>query len=497
MPRDHILALDQGTTSSRALLFDREGRQVGMEQREFTQHFPQDGWVEHDADEIWATQSAVAIAVLSRHGIDAEDIAAIGIANQRETTVLWNRKTGRPVHRAIVWQDRRTASLCQTLQEEGLEALFQRKTGLRLDPYFSGTKLKWLLDNLPDARQQAARGELAFGTVDSWLLWNLTRGRIHKTDTTNASRTLLYNIHEGRWDDELLTILDIPGSVLPEVHPSSHIYGEAARAGLEGIPVAAMAGDQQAALFGQACFAPGQAKNTYGTGCFLLRPGGSSPIESRHNLLSTLACSTGDALEYATEGSVFIGGAVIQWLRDSLGLLQDASQSEAMARSVPDSGGVHLVPAFSGLGAPHWDPSARGTLCGITRGTSAAHIVRAALESIAFQSADLLRAMDADHGSPLAELRVDGGASRNDFLMQFQSDLMQVPVLRPRITETTALGAACLAGLGTGIWKSRSALEEQWQLDKRFEPQMRPEEAQDLLDGWRRALAAAKAWAHT
>lgn len=494
MPRDYILALDQGTTSSRALLFDREGHQIGIEQREFSQHFPEDGWVEHDANQIWATQSAVAVEVLSRNQMDAEDIAAIGIANQRETTVLWHRTTGQPLHRAIVWQDRRTAGICQNLRAAGLEAKFQEKTGLRLDPYFSGTKLKWLLDNVPGARAQAERGEIAFGTIDSWILWNLTRGRIHKTDSTNASRTLLYNIHDGQWDAELLSILNIPETVLPEVHPSGHFFGEAARAGLEGIPVAAMAGDQQAALFGQACFAPGQAKNTYGTGCFLLRPIGSKPSPSRHNLLTTLACTTSDHLAYATEGSVFIGGAVIQWLRDSLGLLKDASQSAALAQSVPDSGGIHLVPAFSGLGAPHWDPEARGTLCGITRGTSAAHLVRAALEAIAFQSADVLRAMDADHGIPLAELRVDGGASRNDFLMQFQSNLMQVPVLRPEITETTALGVAYLAGLTTGFWKDPSTLVQQWRVEKRFEPMISADQADTLSDGWRRALHATKAW---
>ncbi|MGC6455480.1 MAG: glycerol kinase GlpK [Coraliomargaritaceae bacterium] len=498
MPRDYILALDQGTTSSRALLINREGHPIDREQSEFSQHFPKDGWVEHNADEIWTTQSAVAISVLSRNRIGPEDIAAIGIANQRETTVLWNRHTGRPLHRAIVWQDRRTAGLCQTLRAEGLETEFQEKTGLRLDPYFSGTKLKWLLDNVPDAREQAARGELAFGTIDCWLLWNLTCGRIHKTDATNASRTLLFNIHEKKWDSALLHYLQIPESILPEVCPSAHLFGEATCTGLEGIPVAGMAGDQQAALFGQTCFAPGQAKNTYGTGCFLLRPSGKKPIYSEHNLLTTLTCSTeNDTPEYAVEGSVFIGGAVIQWLRDALGLIKDASESEAVAQSVPDSGGIHLVPAFSGLGAPHWEPSARGTLCGMTRSTSAAHIVRAALESIAFQSADLLRAMDSDHVSPLNELRVDGGASRNDFLMQFQSDLMQVPVLRPKITETTALGVAYLAGLTTGIWKDRSALAEQWQIEKRFEPKITAVQARDLEEGWLRALTAAKAWSPT
>jgi len=496
MPRDYILALDQGTTSSRAILFHRDGSIAGIAQAEFTQHFPQDGWVEQDANEIWSTQSSVAIGVLSRYGLDADDLAAIGITNQRETVVLWSRHTGRPIHNAIVWQDRRTAELCKRLKEDGVEERFRAKTGLRLDPYFSGTKLKWLLDNVPNARDMADRGELAFGTIDSWLLWNLTRGSIHKTDTTNASRTLLFNIYTGTWDRELLALLDIPESVLPEVLPSSHIYGEASRAGLEGVPIAALAGDQQAALFGQACFGAGQAKNTYGTGCFLLRPTSSGAIQSQHNLLSTLACSTEAQLEYALEGSVFIGGAVVQWLRDELGLIKNATDSKRMAQSVEDAGGVTIVPAFSGLGAPHWDPHARGTICGISRGTKAAHIVRAALESIAFQSADLLDAFNADFGSPLSELRVDGGASQNDFLMQFQADIMQVPVIRPKITETTALGAAYLAGLATGFWAERDQLVDHWKIDRQFEPEISADQAASLKTQWRRALAAAKAWSH-
>ena len=495
MPRDHILALDQGTTSSRAILFKRDGSIVGMAQTEFTQHFPQDGWVEHDANEIWSTQSGVAIGVLSRHGLDADDLAAIGIANQRETVVLWNRKTGRPIHNAIVWQDRRTAELCSHLKADGLEERFRAKTGLCLDPYFSGTKLKWLLDNVHGAREMANRGELAFGTIDCWLLWNLTRGRIHKTDTTNASRTLLFNIHEGCWDAELLALLNIPESLLPEVQPSSFLYGEASRAGLEGVPIGGIAGDQQAALFGQACFQAGQAKNTYGTGCFLLRPTEDKAVQSEHDLLSTLACTTSDTLNYALEGSVFIGGAVVQWLRDELGLVKGAADTEAVAKSVPNAGGVTIVPAFSGLGAPHWDPHARGTICGITRGTNSAHIVRAALESIAFQSADLLDAMNADFGQPLTELRVDGGASQNNFLMQFQADIMQAPVVRPKITETTALGAAYLAGLTTGLWSNRDQLASQWQVDRQFDPLMSSDQAAALRTGWQRALSAAKAWA--
>lgn len=494
MPRDYILALDQGTTSSRAILFRRDGSVAGINQAEFTQHFPQNGWVEHDADEIWSCQSGVAIGVLSRNGLDADDLAAIGITNQRETVVLWSRRTGRPIHNAIVWQDRRTAALCSQLKAEGLEERFREKTGLFLDPYFSGTKLKWLLDNVPGAREMAYRGELAFGTIDSWLLWNLTRGSIHKTDTTNASRTLLFNIHEGRWDEELLALLDIPESVLPEVHPSSFVYGEASRAGLEGVPIAGIAGDQQAALFGQACFDSDKAKNTYGTGCFLLRPTGTKPVHSQHNLLSTLACSTNAQLEYAVEGSVFIGGAVVQWLRDELGLIKNAGDSQHLARSVDDAGGVTIVPAFSGLGAPHWDPNARGTMFGITRNTSAAHLVRAALESVAFQSADLMDALKADFGDALSELRVDGGASRNDFLMQFQADILQVPVIRPKVTETTALGAAYLAGLATGFWPERSHLAQHWQVDRRFDPHISADQAKSLRAGWQRALQATRAW---
>ncbi len=497
MPRDYILALDQGTTSSRAILFDREGNIAGIAQKEFTQHFPHDGWVEHDPAEIWSTQRSVADEVLSQLGLDARCVAAIGITNQRETTLLWDRQSGQPVHHAIVWQDRRTAEICRRLREDGLEATFQQKTGLRIDPYFSGTKLKWLLDNVPDARARAERGELAFGTVDSWLLWNLTGGQTHATDTTNASRTLLYNIHKGKWDTELLRLLDIPESLLPAVKPSSTVYADAQCGGLADIPIAGIAGDQQAALFGQACFDSTKAKNTYGTGSFLLRPTEGGAITSKHNLLTTLACTTDGTLRYAIEGSVFIAGAVIQWLRDELGIIKDAAESERLARSVENNGGAYLVPAFSGLGAPHWDPHARGTLCGISRGTSAAHITRAALESIAFQSADLLRAINADFSSTIQELRVDGGASKNNFLMQFQADIMQVPVVRPKVTETTALGAAYLAGLATGFWKDQTELADHWQTERTFEPKLAPEAAEALQVNWQRALERAKGWSET
>ncbi|ADE55240.1 glycerol kinase GlpK [Coraliomargarita akajimensis] len=495
MPRNYLLALDQGTTSSRAILFDNEGSLVGKAQSEFTQHFPENGWVEHDANEIWSSQSGVIAEVLAKTGVDAEDLAGIGITNQRETTVLWNRKTGMPLHNAIVWQDRRTAKLCEQLKADGLEECFRKKTGLRLDPYFSGTKLKWLLDNIDGAREQADRGELAFGTIDTWLLWKLSKGRIHKTDTSNASRTLLFNIHDCQWDPELLAILNIPDTLLPEVCPSSHFYGEAVRGGLEGIPMTGVAGDQQAALFGQTCFRSGQAKNTYGTGCFLLRPSEQQAIHSTHNLLTTLACTATGKAQYALEGSVFIGGAVIQWLRDQLGIIRQASETEALARSVQDTAGVYLIPAFSGLGAPHWNPDARGMLCGLTRGSSKAHIVRAALESIAYQSLDLLEAMNADCRQALAELRVDGGAAQNDFLMQFQADLMQVPVVRPQITETTALGAAYLAGLGCGVWSSQDELATQWRSERQFDPQLSADRAAEKIDGWQRALKASKHWA--
>ncbi|MGA3007276.1 MAG: glycerol kinase GlpK, partial [Opitutaceae bacterium] len=449
MPR-FVLALDQGTTSSRAIVFDQSGQPRAQAQQEFTQHFPQPGWVEHDPRDLWNSVRRTATLALSRAGLTRHDTAAIGLTNQRETTLLWERSTGRPLAPAIVWQDRRTASLCAQLKREKREPIFRTRTGLVLDPYFSGTKLTWLLDHIRGARRRAERGELAFGTVDTWLLWQLTGGRVHATDVSNASRTLLLNLHTGEWDDRLLKFLRIPRSVLPDIRASSEIYGEVETiAALRGVPIAGVAGDQQAALFGQTCFRPGLAKNTYGTGCFLLLHTGKKPIVSRHQLLTTIAWRLGahGPLEYALEGSVFIGGAVVQWLRDSLGLIEKSADIEKLACRVPDNGGVYLVPAFAGLGAPHWDASARGAIVGLTRGTTAAHLARAALESIACQSADLLAAMEADAGMRLRELRVDGGAAVNDTLMQFQSDFLRVPVVRPRTTETTALGAAYLAGL--------------------------------------------------
>ena len=468
-----VLALDQGTTSSRAILFDRRGRPVASAQEEFRQHFPRPGWVEHDPLDLWDTTRRVALAVLRKAGARRGDVAAVGIANQRETTLLWDRATGRPLHRAIVWQDRRTAGACAALELRGLGRLFRETTGLLLDPYFSGTKLAWLLDHIPGARRRAARGELAFGTVDTWLLWKLTGGRVHATDVSNASRTLLAALGTGDWDDRLVRALRIPPRVLPEIRPSSGIFGEIdGIAALRGVPVAGIAGDQQAALFGQGCFRPGMAKNTYGTGCFMLMNTGGRPVLSRHRLLSTIAWRIGGRTEYALEGSVFVGGAVVQWLRDGLGLISRSSDVEALAARVPDNGGVAIVPAFAGLGAPHWDPAARGAIVGITRGTTAAHVARAALESIAFQTADLIGAMEADSGRRIRELRVDGGASVNDALMQFQSDLIGAAVVRPRVTETTALGAAFAAGLAVGFWSDKDELRERWAQDRRWEPAM-------------------------
>jgi glycerol kinase len=491
----YILALDQGTTSSRAIVFDREGTPRAVAQREFTQMFPQPGWVEHDGREIWATQVGVAAEALAMAGLSPRDIAAIGITNQRETTLLWDRRTGEPVHNAIVWQDRRTAGECDRLKEEGLEPLFRRKTGLVLDAYFSGTKLAWLLKNVPGARNRAEAGELAFGTVDSWLVWNLSGGRLHLTDASNASRTLLFNIQTLAWDDELLTILGIPRSVLPEVVDSSAVYGETAgNLFAAAIPLAGIAGDQQAALFGQACGRAGMAKNTYGTGCFMLMHTGELPVTSGRNVISTVAWRIGGRAEYALEGSVFIAGAAVQWLRDGLGIIRESGDVEALAASVPDSGGVTFVPAFTGLGAPHWDPYARGTIVGITRGTTAAHIARATLESIAFQSADLLSAMEDDAGVRLAELRVDGGATANNLLMQFQADLLGVPVIRPRCCETTALGAAYLAGMAVGYWRDRDEIARLWQKDRLFEPGMGRDQALELHRRWKRALERSKRW---
>ncbi|HYR00887.1 MAG TPA: glycerol kinase GlpK [Casimicrobiaceae bacterium] len=488
-----ILALDQGTTSSRALLFDHTGKVRAVAQQEFRQIFPQPGWVEHDAMEIWATQSGVAHEALARAGAEAGEIAAIGITNQRETTVLWDRATGRPVANAIVWQDRRTAPLCDALREAGHAALFAEKTGLVLDAYFSGTKLRWLLDNVPGARVRAERGELAFGTIDSWLVWNLSRGAVHVTDPSNASRTLLFNTRTGTWDDELLALLDVPRDVLPGIVPSSGICAEAFLGGGK-VPIAGIAGDQQAALFGQACHAPGLAKNTYGTGCFLLLNTGNRAVASSNNLLSTVAWGGPEGLAYALEGSVFIGGAVVQWLRDGLQIIRSAPEIEALAASVPDNGGVYLVPAFAGLGAPHWDAYARGSMFGLTRGATAAHVARAALEAIAYQSADVLAAMERDAALTLSELRVDGGATANNLLMQFQADLLGVPVVRPKVLETTALGAGYLAGLAVGYWRDAADVAANWQVDRVFEPAMSRDRASSLRADWDKAVARAKAW---
>ena len=489
-----VLALDQGTTSSRAIVFGRDGTVHASAQQEFRQFFPQPGWVEHDATEIWATQSGVLHEALAKAHLDARDVAAVGIANQRETTVLWERATGHPVAHAIVWQDRRTAPLCDELRAEGLAPLFAAKTGLVLDAYFSGTKLRWLLDHVEGARARAERGELAFGTGDSWLVWQLTGGRVHCTDASNASRTLLFNIHTGYWDDELLGLLRIPRAVLPAVVPSSGVCGHARIGGIE-VPIAGIAGDQQAALFGQACLAPGLAKNTYGTGCFLLMNTGHTAVASRNNLITTVAWQRDGHIDYALEGSVFIGGAVVQWLRDGLQIIRSAPEIEALAASVPDNGGVYLVPAFAGLGAPHWDAYARGAMFGLTRGATRAHIARAALEAIAFQSADVLAAMEKDAGIALTELRVDGGAAANNLLMQFQADLLGVPVVRPRVLETTALGAAYLAGLAVGYWASADDIGRNWRVDRRFEPAMPAARAAELRGHWDRAVARAKNWA--
>lgn len=490
-----VLALDQGTTSSRAILFDRGGNIRAIAQQEITQHYPQPGWVEHDADEIWASQLAVARAVLRDNAIRPEQLAAVGITNQRETTVLWDRVTGQPLHRAIVWQDRRTAAICDELNAAGHAALFAERTGLVLDAYFSGTKLKWLLDHIPGARSRAERGELAFGTVDSWLAWHLSGGQAHVTDPSNAARTLLFDIHRRCWDDELLALLDIPPRLLPRIVDSSGPIAALDPRWLGcAVPLAGIAGDQQAATFGQACLEHGMAKNTYGTGCFLLMNTGDQPMTSRHRLLSTVGWQRRERTTYLLEGSVFMGGATVQWLRDGLGLISSSAEVEALAASVPDNGGVYLVPAHAGLGAPHWDPQARGALFGLTRGSTKAHIARAALEAIAFQSADLLAAMEKDAGHPLSELRVDGGAARNDLLMQFQADLLGVPVVRPRVTETTALGAAYLAGLAVGFWQDEAELAALWQAERRFAPNMPETRRAALFGEWHRAVERALRW---
>jgi glycerol kinase len=489
-----ILALDEGTTSARAIVFDHAGSIRATAHKEFSQIYPQPGWVEHDPNEIWAAQIAVASEAMARAGIHARDIAAIGIANQRETAIAWDRVSGEPIHNAVVWQDRRTAGYCDQLKAEGHEPLITARTGLVIDAYFSATKLKWILDNVSGARDQAAQGRLAFGTVDSWLIWKLSGGA-HLTDPSNASRTLFYNIHDGAWDEEMLALFDVPPSVLPKICPSSAVLAQtSAELFSQQIPIAGIAGDQQAALFGQRCVVPGMVKNTYGTGCFMLMHTGERPVASRNKLLTTAVCQSGTRLEYALEGSIFVAGAVVQWLRD-LGLIKSSAEVEPLAATVPDHGGIYFVPAFTGIGAPHWDPYARGMIHGLTRGATAGHIARAALESIAYQTADVLHAMEGDAGIRLSELRVDGGAACNDMLMQFQADVLGVPVVRPRITETTALGAAYLAGLAVGFWKDGQEIAAQWQVDRRFEPRMEPGHAKALMAGWHKALERARNWA--
>ncbi|HSA69000.1 MAG TPA: glycerol kinase GlpK [Burkholderiales bacterium] len=491
----YVLALDQGTTSSRAIVFDEEGRPVSVAQREFRQIFPQPGWVEHDPKEIFSSQRETARQAVSQSGISLKDVMAVGIANQRETTILWNRQTGEPIANAIVWQDRRTAAQCAELKKAGAESLVRERTGLVIDPYFSGTKIAWLLDNVPGARARAERGELAFGTVDTWLAWQLTGNRTHVTDVSNASRTLLFNIHMNDWDAELLELMRVPRAILPEVHLSAHAFGMLPASVLgEPLVIGGMAGDQQAAMFGQVCHRAGMAKNTYGTGCFMLLHTGDKVVQSSSGLIAT-ACAQTRGKEFALEGSVFVGGAVVQWLRDGLEFFSSSTEVERLAASVLDSGDVYVVPAFTGLGAPYWDPAARGAIVGLTRGTTKAHIARAALESIAFQSAELLEAMQKDSQQHLSELRVDGGAAANDLLMQFQADLLGVPVVRPQVLETTALGAAYLAGLTVDLWKSREELESHWKAERRFEPRMSASERQERISRWRDAVTRARSWA--
>ena len=489
----YVLALDQGTTSSRAILFDKGGSVVASSQKEFPQHFPQPGWVEHNPEDIWKSQLAVAKSVLRKAKLSASDVAAIGITNQRETTVVWDRKTGKAISNAIVWQDRRTAPSCDALRKKKVDRTIQKKTGLILDAYFSGTKVQWILDNVKGARRKAEKGDLAFGTVDAWLIWRLTGGEVHVTDPSNASRTMLFNIHTGKWDAQLLKTFNVPKSMLPTVRSSSEIYGKTKLLG-GSIPIAGIAGDQQSALFGQCCTKPGMVKNTYGTGCFMLMNTGTEPVASKNKLLTTVAWKIGDRTEYALEGSIFIAGAVVQWLRDGLGLIRKSADVEKLAAQVPDTDGVYLVPAFAGLGAPHWDAYARGTLVGMTRGTTKSHIARAALEGIAYQVGDVLQAMEADSGLKLKQLRVDGGASMNGLLMQFQSDLLRVPVVRPVVAETTALGAAYLAGLAVGYWKNQKEIATQWQEAARFKSTMKPKRRTKLIAGWDRALQRAQHW---
>lgn len=491
------MALDQGTTSSRAILFDKDGQIVHVAQKEFTQLYPHAGWVEHDAEEIWASQFAVMAEAMAKAAITTSDIAAIGITNQRETTVVWDRATSRPIYNAIVWQDRRTASYCDQLKADGYQQMIQEKTGLVIDSYFSATKLKWILDNIPGAREKAVKGELAFGTIDSWLSWKLTNGKVHVTDVSNASRTMLMNIHSCEWDEELLKLFDIPASLLPAIIQSSRIYAVSESVVKNAnIPLAGIAGDQQAALFGQQCTSPGMVKNTYGTGCFMLMHTGEKAVLSKNNLLTTVAWKLNNKVEYAVEGSIFIGGAVVQWLRDELHLIRSAADIEDIASRVQDTNGVYIVPAFAGLGAPYWNQHARGSVFGLTRGTNKSHIARASLESIAYQVMDVLKAMESDAGITIKELRVDGGATINNLLMQFQSDVLQVPVIRPKVYETTALGAAYLAGLGVGYWESVADIQRQWQADKQFNPERPAEAINGLIKGWQRAIRASIAWAN-
>ncbi len=497
MPNKFILALDQGTTSSRAILFDKGGNIITVAQKEFNQIYPQAGWVEHDPEEIWSSQFSVFAEVLAKSNISLDQVAGIGITNQRETTLVWERSTSKPIYNAIVWQDRRTAPYCDQLKADGLHPLIQEKTGLVIDAYFSATKLKWILDNVPGARSSADKGDLAFGTVDTWLTWKLSHGRLHITDVSNASRTMLMNIHTCEWDTELLKIFNIPISVLPDIKPSSEIYGLTdAIVKNSNIPIGGIAGDQHAALFGQMCIQPGMVKNTYGTGCFMLMNTGEKAVTSHNNLLTTVAWKLNNKVEYALEGSIFIAGAVVQWLRDGLQIIRSSADIEALASQVDDTDGVFMVPAFTGLGAPHWNPYARGTLFGLTRGTTNAHIARAALESIAYQTTDVLKAMESDAGIKIKELRVDGGATINNLLMQFQCDILQVPVIRPTVYETTALGAAYLAGLAVGYWNDTDDIQKQWQADRQFTPKLPPETVTPLLKGWQRAVSASIIWAN-
>lgn len=496
MEAQFIMALDQGTTSSRAIIFNRAGDIVAVSQKEFKQIYPQPGWVEHDPHEIWSTQAGVAAEVIVKANTTGDQIAAMGITNQRETTIVWDRKTGKPLYNAIVWQDRRTSAYCDELRAQGLAEDIRAKTGLIIDAYFSGTKVKWILDNVEGARAKANAGELAFGTVDTWLIWNFTKGKLHVTDVSNASRTMLYNIHKQEWDESLLKLMDIPASMLPEVRASSEVYGETeATLTPFKIPIAGIAGDQQAALFGQMCTEPGMVKNTYGTGCFMMLNTGEKAITSANNLLTTIAWRIGNTTNYALEGSIFIGGAVVQWLRDGLGIIRHSADVEALAASVKDTDGVYMVPAFAGLGAPHWNQYARGTIVGMTRGTKDAHIARAALDSIAYQTMDVLKAMESDAGMKIQQLRVDGGATANNLLMQFQADIMETTVIRPKVTETTALGAAYLAGLAVGFWDSVETIRKQWKEDAKFTPSMDAEKRTALTKDWERAIRAAKAWA--